>query len=367
MKFNLSIPVKVVSGIGCIEQNASMLSLGSHAFIVCGARGAKLSGALDGVTSALDSLGIKYTLFNKSRENPPITMCFECGALCRESGADFVIAIGGGSAIDAAKAVALFAANEDLEMLDIFSPEKRKHSPLPLAAVPTTSGTGSEANGYSVMSMPDGLRKLSFTSEWPRVAFLDPSYTYSMPADGTMSCALDAFSHAAESYLSPKSTEVSRMMASYAAKNIFNIIKNAPTEYSEKDREVLQNAACAAGIAISITGTGFPHPLGYSLTMKNGISHGSACAAFYKYYIEYNMKTPEGAALVKEFASAAGSTPEELASVIPSLAGVKLVLTESEINEYVELIAGAKNYVNSPYVLSNEDKLDIYRAIFLKK
>jgi len=366
MNFNVSIPTKIISGIDCISQNAGLLALGKNAFIVCGARGAKLSGALDDVTAALDSLEIKYTVFNKSRENPPVEMCFEGGKLCRKAGADLVIGIGGGSALDAAKAIALFAANPELDMLDVYNKDKKKLSPLPLIAVPTTSGTGSEANGTSVLSLPDGLKKLSFATEWPRVSFLDPKYTYSLSHETTLSCALDAFSHAVESYLSPKSTPLSRMMATFAAKSIFNIIKKQNTVYTPEERQELQNAACAGGIAISITGTGFPHPLGYSITMLDGVPHGSACAVFYKYYIEYNQKADEGERLISELCREIGTTPEELSVLIPTLSGVKLELTDEEIEKRVSLIAGAKNYVNSPYVLSDEEKTEIYKNLFKK-
>jgi alcohol dehydrogenase len=216
------------------------------------------------------------------------------------------------------------------------------------------------------MSLPDGLRKRSFGTEWPRVAFLDPKYTYSLPTDTTMSCALDAFSHAAESYLSPKSTAVSRLFAVYAAKNIWSVIKNEPTEYSEKDRQTLQNAATAAGLAISVTGTGFPHPLGYSLTMKNGTPHGAACAVFYRHYLEYNMKDECGRRLISEFCNEINAELSELTEKLPKLSGVYITLLEDEAREYVDLISSAKNFTNSPYTLSDEEKIQIYRELFVK-
>ncbi len=367
MNFNMWFPVRIVSGEGCLKANAKMLDVGKHAFIVCGKHGAAVSGALEDVYNVLDSLGIKYTVFDRSKENPPLMLCYEGGMLCREAGADFVIGIGGGSALDAAKAVALFATNTELEPMDVYSTDKKKNAPLPLLAIPTTSGTGSEANGTSVMSLPGGMRKKSFGTEWPRVAFLDPKYTYSLPADTTMSCALDAFSHAAESYLSPKSTPISRLLAVYAAKNIWSVIKNYPSEYSESDRQTLQNAATAAGLAISVTGTGFPHPLGYSLTMMNGTPHGAACAVFYRHYLEYNTRTEEGKRLVSDFCREINAELSELTEMLPKLSGVNLALTETEIQKYVDLVSSAKNFTNSPYVLSDEEKISIYRELFVKK
>lgn len=366
MSFNFNFPVRVFSGYGCVKANKEYFRLGKHAFIVCGRNGAKASGALDDVTDVLAELGIGVTLFNEIRENPPLETCFEGGKRCNGVGADFVIGIGGGSALDASKAVALFATNPDSDKMDVFDASKEKNKPLPLIAIPTTSGTGSEANGTSVMSLPDGKQKKSFASEWPRYSFLDPTYTASLSPESTISCALDAFAHAFESYLSPKSSDMSRMLALYAAKQIIPFLKNGGKDADESTREALQNAACAAGMAISVSGTGAPHPLGYSLTMLDGVPHGSACAVFYKYFIEYNMKTELGKKLVEEFCASIGTTPSVLSELIPSLSGVTLRFDESEINERVSLIAGAKNYVNSPYVLSDEEKIRIYKELFLK-
>ena len=116
----------------------------------------------------------------------------------------------------------------------------------------------------------------------------------------------------------------------------------------------------------SLISVGFPHPLGYSITLLDGIPHGRACAAFYGDYIEYNRRTPEGERLIDEFAAAIGAKPALLAEYLPALAAVDLHFTEEEIAERVELVKGAKNYVNSPYVLSDEEKYEIYRRKFGK-
>lgn len=369
MDFLSDIPVKIFRGKGCVRREGKALALGKYAFIVCGSHGAAACGALGDVTGTLEKLGIEYTVFNRSRENPPLELCREGGKECIACSADFVIGIGGGSAIDAAKAIALFANNPRLDGEKLFDKSVKKASPLPLVAIPTTSGTGSEANATGVLTLPGGLVKKSFASEFPRVSFLDPDYTATLPFRTALSCVLDAFAHATESYLSPKATDASRRAAVYAAKIIWKIITESPASFGEKDREELQLAACAAGYAISITGTGFPHPMGYSLTTFDGIPHGFACAAFYKSYIEYNEKTPEGKKLLGEFSREAlnGDPAEAVACLIPSLAGVKLSLSADGIRERVSLIADAKNFGNSPYILNDNEKLAIYSELFLQK
>ncbi len=368
MSFNVSVPTRIISGVGCIKNNLDKLLLGKRAYIVTGKSGAKKSGALDEMIGLLAENDVEYKHFDGCRENPRLLDCHAAGRDAADFGADFVIGIGGGSAIDSAKAIAAFAANPQVEPMDIYDATKLENAILPIVAVPTTSGTGSEANGISVMTLSNGISKKSFSGEacWPRVAFLDPRYTYSLGYGFTVSCALDAFAHAMESYLCHKSTDFSRALAVYAAKNIWSILKSEPQSFSERDRELLQNSSTAAGIAISVTGTGFPHPLGYSITMLDGVPHGAACAIFYGAYIRYNQRCETGRELVESFCYAIGATADELCELLPKLSGVKLSFTEEEINERVALIAGAKNYQNSPYVINDEEKVAIYKELFLK-
>ena len=369
MNFSFNLPVRIVSGTNCIKKNPELLSLGNSALIVTGKNGAKKSGALDDVTEILSSRGLQYTGFDSIKENPPLETCFEGGLLAADVGADFIIGIGGGSALDAAKAIAAFAANQQITMDELFSPEKRINPSLPIVAIPTTSGTGSEANSYSVLSLPGGEKKKTFSApdSWAKIAFLDPRYTFSLSRTQTLNTALDAFAHALESFLSPKSTEISEMLALYAAAHIWDIIKNDPEEYTHSMHERLLCASCAAGIAISVTGTGFPHPLGYSLTMLDGIAHGAACAVFDGDYIEYNMRNPIGKARLEEFAEYINADLDELISRLPKLSGVSFSFSKQEIERRVSLIIDAKNYVNSPYILSKEEINEIYEKHFLSR
>ena len=366
MNFSFDLPVRIVSGKDCIKNNADLLGLGKTAFIVTGKSGARLSGALGDVCATLDALKINYRIMDNVAENPPLETCFHGGRTASEIGADFVIGIGGGSAIDAAKAVAAFATNQNITMDELFDAERRTQKALPIIAIPTTSGTGSEANSYSVLSLPDGLRKKTFSARdsWPTVAFLDPKYTYSLSTEQTMSTALDAFAHALESYLSPKSTEISELLAIYAANNIWSIIKDDPDVFTEEAHEILLCASCAAGIAISITGTGFPHPLGYSLTMLHGIPHGRACAIFDGDFIKYNMRSEEGEKRLTRFAKAIGDDVDVIAEKLPKLAKINLRLSSDAILDHVDLIAEARNYFNSPYVISKREMIEIYRSHF---
>lgn len=369
MNASFHMPTRVIFGRGAAINNPAFLCIGRHALIVTGQKSARLCGALDDVSAILTAAGISYTLFDKITENPPLLTCYEGGKLGAEVGADFVIGIGGGSPLDAAKAIAAFVANPDMEALDIYDAEKRTAHSLPIIAIPTTAGTGSEVNPYAVLTLPDGEQKKTFSCEdsWPRTALVDPKYTDSLPYGTTVSTALDAFAHAMESYLSPKSTVFSERAALFAAERIWDVLSQYPDEFTPEMRDALSVASTAAGMAISVTGTGFPHPLGYSITLLDGIPHGRACAIFASDYLTYNEKDPTGKERIAAFAAAIGTTPKVMKTYLPALAEVELTFTEEEIERRVALIENAKNYANSPYVLSKEEMRDIYRRLFAKK
>lgn len=368
MNFSIDLPVRLISGRGCLTQSSQSLILGKRAIIVCGGHGAAVSGALDDVCRILEATQVEYLIFDRITENPPLATCFDGGQAAHAFSADFVIGIGGGSSLDAAKAIAAFAANPAIEPEQLFDAAAIERSPLPLALIPTTAGTGSEANPYAVLTLPDGVRKRSFVHRgvWSKVSFLDPGYTNSLPHRSTISCALDAFAHGLESYLSPKSTELSAMMAMYAMRGIWDVLTRYPEHFDDNMRETLLYCSCAAGIAISVTGTGFPHPLGYPITLIDGIPHGAACAAFDGDYIEYNERTELGQQKMQQIYTALGTTSRIMKEYLPALSEVELEMTEQDIAERIELICNAKNYSNSPYVITKDEMIEIYRKHFLK-
>ncbi len=360
------MPVKIISGEGCVSANQNLFDIGKKALIVTDAESAVISGALEDVSSALDSLGIGFTVFNKIRENPLILTCYEGGATARNICADFIIGIGGGSSMDAAKAIAAYASNPDIKPEEIF--ESGLKPSLPLILIPTTAGTGSEGNWISVLSIDGKHCKKNFKSDYSyaKYSFVDPRYTYTLPYYYTVSTALDAFCHCFESYLSPKSSAITRALAVDGAKDIWKILceisPEVPLTYDQ--RRLLAYAACRGGIVINGTGTGFPHSLGYNLTMYHGIPHGRSCASFTGEYIRYNMLDTEGRRLIKEFAEKIGSSPELIAESIPKWANVKLTLTTDEIDVFIRQVGNAVNYKNSPYVINETEMKQIYSKLF---
>ena len=368
MNMNFYMPTKVVSGKNCISANKALFNLGKSCMIVTGASSAIKSGALDDVTDALCENGIEYIVFDKIRENPLLSTCYDGGIIAREFGCDFVIGIGGGSPMDAAKAIAGFIANPDIEPDEIFDIDKLAPS-VPIILVPTTSGTGSEGNPYSILSLDGMDKKRTFNSPYSygKYAFLDYKYTLSLSRNYSLSTALDAFCHCIESYMSPKSTEISRMFALFGAKNIWDSFDQLESgEISEAAREALMCASFAGGVAINTTGTGFPHPMGYNLTFYSELPHGRACAVFIGKYIAYQQKCEEGRRLLCEFAHALGTTPEVIADRLPRLAEYEVELDDETIELFISKIKTAGNFANAPYKLTEEEIKEIYKDLFQK-
>lgn len=369
MNMNFYMPAKVVGGKDCISKNKALFKLGKSCMIVTGASSAIKSGALDDVIEALCDNGIEYIVYDKIKENPLLSTCYDGGVIGREFGCDFVVGIGGGSPMDAAKAIAGFIANPDIEPDGIFDVSGLAPS-VPIVLVPTTSGTGSEGNPYSILTLDGMDKKRTFNSphSYAKYAFLDYKYTLSLSRNYSLSTALDAFCHCIESYMSPKSTDMSRMFALYGAKNIWkNFDELDRGEISEAAREALMYASFAGGVAINTTGTGFPHPMGYNLTFHSELPHGRACAVFIGKYVEYQSKCEEGRKLLCEFASYLGTTPEEIGRRLPELSEFKTLLDDGTIEMFCEKIKTAGNFSNAQYKISYDEMKDIYKEIFYVK
>ena len=293
MDFNLNIPVRVRSGKGVVMENAAAVAaIGSRCLIVTGGQSATKSGALFDVTKMLDSVGVTYEVFSEVGPNPLLSVCHKAGAQARAMGAQFLFGIGGGSALDAAKAAAVYAANADFAPRDIYT--KARKPALPLVLIGTTAGTGSEVGRVSVLTDDATGRKKSISGDdlYPVFTLADPVYTYSMPYSITVSTALDALSHAMEGYFTPKCTDIPALFAEKAVALLWEeLVRLQQTSALPDDaaREKLYYGSLYAGITLAYCGTAFPHPLGYVLTENFGTPHGMACAAFLPAFLRRAM------------------------------------------------------------------------------
>lgn len=330
------MPTKCIWGENAVSENTAVLkTLGKKCLVLTGKSGAIKSGALDDAKSALEKENIPYEIFDEIGENPLISVCHKAGVAAREANADFLLGIGGGSVLDAAKAIAIYASNPDLSAIDIYKREY-DNAPLPVALIGTTAGTGSEVTAVAVLTNDEtGLKKsISGADCYAAVSFCDPKYTYSLPYKSTVSTALDAFAHAIEGYFTPKGKGIIKLWAEKCIPEIYRSLKalSRTDTVDENLRDSLYYSSIYAGLVINTCGTAFPHPLGYILTENYGIPHGMACAAFFAPFIDR----------CKEF------SPEKYAKFIEmteDIETVKAVIKSLTDLEGVEITPDeAKNY-----------------------
>lgn len=283
MNFKFFMPVEVIVEKDCIEKNRTRFrDFGEKCIIITDSIVGKISGALDDVINALNHEGIQWILWDKVLPNPPAEMCWNAGKLAREEKADFIVGIGGGSSMDAAKAASVFARNMELEAEDIFKKEK-KHT-LPLVLIGTTSGTGSEVTSFSILTDRMGKKRNCGGSHiYANLVLGDPKYTFSVPQNVTISTALDAVTHVLEGYFNKESNEFSDFIAIEAMKLLvpcISSLQDIDAEVSREVRELLYVGALYAGIVLNTAGTIFGHKMGYYLSEEYHIPHGFACAVF---------------------------------------------------------------------------------------
>lgn len=286
MDFNFS--TKLYHEHNCVLAHADELcALGTKALIVTGRNSSRKNGSLDDVTAALATHNIPYVVFDKIEENPSVESVIAGAQFGASEKVDFVIGIGGGSPLDASKAVALLIANGRFEKDFLYTPAPNAQH-LPVAAVPTTCGTGSEVTGVSVLTLHDSHTKKSIPHQvFPEIALVDSKYLKAAPDHIIISTALDALAHLCESYLHAKADATSRKAVEKGL-NVWGQAKNdlANHKFTDDVLDKLMSASVFAGIAIRYTGTSIPHGLSYRVTYECKMAHGLACAVFLPPFIE---------------------------------------------------------------------------------
>lgn len=287
--------VNMIIEKGAVKGNKDKIaSIGKKALIVTGKSSAKLTGALDDVIGVLEEAGIPFEIYSDISPNPTYASALEAAELGFSRECDFVIGIGGGSPLDASKAIAALIANHGISEEDAYL-GNFNCSPLPIVAIGTTAGTGSEVTPYAVITGSDG-KKRSMRSDkiLPLLSLGDITYISKMTPSLIKATALDAMAHAFESYFNKTANDFSKTFAIRTLKLLipeFETISAYGTDgLDDEDFENLYLASIYAGYAISVTGTAMPHALSYYLSEEKDVPHGVACALYLPAFILHNLK-----------------------------------------------------------------------------
>ncbi len=359
------MPTKVVMSDGCVSQNAALLkSMGARALIVTGANSAKICGALEDVTAALEKGAQSYAVYDKVMANPTVECVYDGAAFARKHNADFVVAIGGGSPMDAAKAIALLARQS--------IPKEKLYSfaygddVLPMAHIPTTAGTGSEVTPYAILTSDALKTKKSIASPalFPRFAFLDARYLKALPKTTLINTALDALTHAVEGMLNVRANALTDTLAGESIRRISSCFDAmAQGNLTHAQREQLLFASMTAGMVIANTATTSLHAMGYPLTYFQNIDHGRANGLLMAAFMDLMAKqTPRKTKYVLSLMGF--DSVDAFSKVLGGLLGNKETLTLADAQKYSQIAILAKNIANMPAETNADDLLGVYMKSF---
>ncbi|MFE9126048.1 iron-containing alcohol dehydrogenase family protein [Streptomyces sp. NPDC007148] len=289
---------RVEFGPGRIVRLPELIATTGHnrAFVVTD-RGLRAAGVVERVLKILDSADVEYTVHDEVAPNPSTGNVDAGAARARAFGPAAVIALGGGSVLDAAKGISLLVGNPDAVAAD--ADHLWEAAPgLPLVAVPTTSGTGAETNGFGVIEDAVACRKvyIGHPSVKPHIALLDPELTLGLPAAATAATGLDALVHGIESLASRGANPFS---VAYAAQAVSMVSRALPVAFRDGSdlgaRAELMMGAHLAGQALTLSGLGLVHGIGHAITAHTGTPHGVALAAVLEEVMEFSAPAAQDA------------------------------------------------------------------------
>lgn len=371
--FKYFLPVNIEFGSGKVAKAGELTKpYGKKALIVTGHSSAKKSGLYDKVKDSLKAEGIDSVLFDKVAQNPLTTTAAEGAVFAKENGCDVVVAIGGGSIMDCAKAIAFLAVNNG-DVSDYIFGKKASDTALPIILIPTTCGTGSEGNGFAVLTNPDNGDKKSLRCNAivAKVSIVDPECMMTMPKHVLASVGFDALCHNMEAYTSKIAQPFTDALSLYAvdliAHNLVDVYKGTG---SKESWEKITLASTIGGMVINTAGVTLAHGMEHPASGLKDIVHGKGLAALTPTIIEasYQGAPEKFAKLAKLFG---GENAEDLAGKVRELLeDIELTCTLSDLGIEEKDIpwmaencmkVSAPSIANNPVVFSQEEIAEIYK------
>jgi alcohol dehydrogenase class IV len=371
------VPKDIVFGDGTLAYLSTLE--GKKAILVTGGSSMKRHGFLDEAKKQLEKAGMEVTIFDGVEPNPSVETVEKGAKAMLDFEPDWVVSIGGGSALDAAKIMWAFYEHPELKFEDIIEPGSlpKLRNKAKFVAIPSTSGTASEITAFSVITDTKKHIKYPIVSYeiTPDVAILDPQLPSKMPPHITANTGMDVLAHAIEAYVSTSATSFTDPLAMEAISLVFDKL---PIAYNDganiEARTDMHNASTLAGMAFTNASLGLVHSLAHKIGGEFGITHGLTNAILMPYIVQYNRKATNK---VDEIEKKLGI--EDLPTAIKEL-NIKLniPLTLKDVNEveiseekFLEVLERmSKNAFEDPCTLTNprnsspEDVAMIYKAAF---
>ena len=306
--FDFQPRTRVIFGAGTVDRVGELArAIGTNALLVTDA-GIVAAGHVERARRRLDAAGVSVTIFDRVRENPTTREVDECLEVARAVRPDLIIGLGGGSSMDTAKGCNFILTNGG-RMQDYWGVGKATKPMLPLIAVPTTAGTGSECQSFALIADEETHQKMACgdPKAAPCVAILDPLLTVTQPRQVAACTGIDAVAHAVETAVTKKRNELSWLYSREAfrltAANLDHVFRQ-PEDIEA--RAAMQLGAAYAGTAIENSMLGAAHSAANPLTARFGVIHGQAVGIMLPHIVRFNAQRPDAAAIYAELAKFAG-------------------------------------------------------------
>ena len=390
MEFSYFLPVNIQFGWNKVDNVADFAApYGKKALIVTGRTSAKKSGLYDRVVAKLDAAHIGHVLFDQVDANPLTTTALDGAALAKSESCDMVIAIGGGSIMDCAKGIAFMAMN-DGDINDYIFNRKTSDNALPLIVIPTTCGTGSQANGFGVLTNPEtgDKKSLRCNAIVPKVSIVDPAVMGTMPSHVLASVGFDALCHNIEAYTSKTAQPFTDALAHYAvtllAQYLVPLYKHVKATAEGKSAvlneiqltkawESVTLASTIGGMVINTAGVTLAHGMEHPASGLKDITHGVGLAIIEPVAVEYTWSAnpDKFSALARIFNHGDGSELGEALRLIVHDLDLTTNLTElgftkKDIPWLVDnvYVVATGNIANTVAEISREDIEALYKKMF---
>lgn len=390
MEFSYFLPVNIQFGWNKVDNVADFaVPYGKKALIVTGRSSAKKSGLYDRVVAKLDAAHIEHVLFDQVDANPLTTTALDGAALAKSESCDMVIAIGGGSIMDCAKGIAFMAVN-DGDINDYIFNRKTSDNALPLIVIPTTCGTGSEGNGFGVLTNPEtgDKKSLRCNAIVPKVSIVDPAVMGTMPPHVLASVGFDALCHNIEAYTSKTAQPFTDALAHYAVtllaqylvplyKHVKAIANGQEAVLNKKQLtkawESVTLASTIGGMVINTAGVTLGHGMEHPASGLKDITHGVGLAVIEPVVVEYtwSANSEKFNSLARIFNYGDGSELGEALRLIVHDLDLTTNLTElgftkKDIPWLVDnvYVVATGNIANTVAKISREDIEVLYKKMF---
>jgi alcohol dehydrogenase len=370
MSFTYYMPTKFVFGRGALDKLGGRKLPGKKALIVISAgKSMRAEGYLERLITQLEIAEVEWVVFDKILPNPVLEHVNEGGELAVSEGCDFRIGLGGGSSIDSAKAIAVKAANPTHDYWDFVAGStgknlKPENAPLPIVAITTTAGTGTEADPWAVITKTETKEKIGYGYDgtFPVFSVVDPDLMKSVPPNLTAYQGFDALFHSTECYLNKNSNPISDVLCLDAIANIGGYLAQAVNNGGDMEaRERVALANTEAGFTQSVSGCISEHAIEHALSAyAPGLPHGagliSISLAYYKTLIAKNARPERFAEMAKSLGKTDATQPEDFITALAELQktcgvdNIKLSeygIAESDFDGIVE-----NAYANLPHLFT---------------